>query len=127
MFYKIAADFLLLVHFLWIVFLILGLPFFLFLNFPRLRLFHGFSLLATLGMQIAKIECPLTPAEEGLRLYQDPHFSYGGSFLITHLERIVYIQGISPRTITILTSLLLLATLISFFLKPIQRKSPFHP
>ena len=40
MFYTIAADLVIFVHFLWIAFVILGFPVFLYFNLPKWRVLH---------------------------------------------------------------------------------------
>ena len=123
MWYRLGADALLLLHFLWIIFLILGLPIGVYFNFSRLRLLHATGLILALVLQLTNNLCPLTIWEAQLRTHQQPDFNYHGSFIITHLEKLVYPGWISMDTITILTLLLVTLTLISFILKPIRFKS----
>ena len=123
MWYRLGADALLLVHFSWIVFLILGLPLGLCFRLPRLRILHAMGLILALVLQFNHLLCPLTIWEEYFRSSQYPGFSYRGSFIITYVEKLVYQGWISMSTITILTALLGGATLLSFFLKPPQFKN----
>ena len=123
MWYRLLADALLILHFLWIIFLILGLPVGLYFKMRRLRIVHAFGLLFALALQIGGMLCPLTIWEEKLRLHQQPDFSYGGSFIIAYIERLVYPGWISMNTLTVLTVMLVLLTLLSFILKPPWQKT----
>lgn len=115
---NLAADVLLLLHFLWIVFLVLGLPWGLYINSPIIRLLHAFGLIFALALQLSHTYCPLTVWEESLRVARQPGFSYRGSFIITYLEKLVYPGWVSLETVTILTALLVALTLASFILRP---------
>ena len=118
MWHKLGADALLLLHSLWIVFLILGLPLGLCFKLPRLRIVHALGLLLALVLQLFNTLCPLTIWEESLRRHQQSDFSYRGSLIISYLEKLVYPGWISMKTITLLTALLLGSTVLSFILKP---------
>jgi hypothetical protein len=126
MWYRLGADVLLLVHFLWIVFLILGLPLGLYFKLHRLRILHAMGLILALVLQFNHLLCPLTIWEEYFRSSQYPGFSYRGSFIITYVEKLVYPGWISMNTITIITALLAGFTLISFILRPPQLKNKQH-
>lgn len=105
--FKILADLVLLVHFLWIGFLILGA---LLLRRSKAgQIFHALALVATLGMQLLSWDCPLTLLEQWLRYRVDPRQGYEGSFLIHWAEKIVYLD-ISPQLVTLLTVLLMAVT-----------------
>ncbi len=123
MWYRLVADALLLAHFSWIIFLILGLPLGLYFKLPRLRILHAMGLILALVLQFNHLLCPLTIWEEYFRSSQYPGFSYRGSFIITYVEKLVYPGWISMNTITILTALLAGFTLLSFILRPPQLKN----
>lgn len=118
-----AADALLLLHFLWIVFLVLGLPWGLYISSPKIRLLHALGLIFALALQLTHTYCPLTVWEERLRYARQPGFTYRGSFIISYLEKLVYPGWISLKTVTILTALLVAATLASFILIPLRPKT----
>ncbi len=120
---NLAADALLLLHFLWIVFLVLGLPLGLYLNSSIIRLLHASGLIFALALQLTHTFCPLTVWEEHLRDAQQPGFTYSGSFIITYLEKLVYPGWISLKTVTILTVLLVALTLASFILIPLRSET----
>lgn len=103
MIYKIFADFVVLIHFLWIVFLVFGV-------FPGLknrpvRIFHISGLAFGFVIQIFDWYCPLTHLETWLRAKHDPSLAYTGSFIIYYVEKMVYIE-LSRNLILILTVIL---------------------
>ncbi|MBI4690669.1 MAG: DUF2784 domain-containing protein [Nitrospirae bacterium] len=101
--YKILADIVVLIHFLWIVFLIFG-------AFPGVRhraikIFHILGLLFAFAFQIFDWYCPLTHLEVWLREKHSPNLAYTGSFIIHYMEKVIYIE-VSRYTIMILTVLI---------------------
>lgn len=123
MFYRLGADALLAVHFLWIIFLVLGLPLGLYYRLAWLRTLHAAGLLLALALQLARLPCPFTIWEESLRRREDPGFSYGGSFIIAQMEKLVYPGWIYLDTVTVMTAFLVLATLLSFIFSPLKFKT----
>ena len=103
MLYKILADAVVLIHFLWIVFLFLGA---LWGRRSRtIKIFHLSGLAFALIIQIFGWFCPLTHLEAWLRAKHNPNLTYAGSFIIYYVERIVYIE-ISHYIVLIVTLLL---------------------
>lgn len=100
MFYLVAADIVVLVHFLWIVFLIFGA--FIGRKYKWVKIVHIVGVMFALLIQIFGLYCPLTYIETWLRRMHDPFQSYTGSYIIHYVERIVYI-GLSPNVILIMT------------------------
>jgi len=123
MWYSAGADALLALHFLWIIFLILGLPLGLHFRLRRVRLLHAAGLVFALALQLGRMPCPLTIWEEKLRRLLQEDFSYRGSFIITYLEKLVYPGWISLNTVAVLTGLLAILTLVSFILSPPWQKT----
>ena len=98
--YKLLADAVVLVHFLWIVFLFLGA---LWGRRNRtVKIFHFSGLVFALIIQIFGWFCPLTHLEFWLRGKHNPDLAYAGSFIIYYVERIVYIE-ISHYIVLIVT------------------------
>jgi hypothetical protein len=100
MHYRILADIVVLIHFLWIIFLFLGG-----LWGGRnkaLKIFHLSGLSFALIIQISGWYCPLTYLEAWLRSRHDSGLTYAGSFIIHYVEEIVYIE-LSRHLILILT------------------------
>ncbi len=115
------SDIVLVVHFAWILFIILGLPAALAFGMRRLRIAHAVALVGTVVMQVTGTICPLTHLEEYLRRSDAPGFSYGGSFIITWLRHLIYIEdiGVSLVIIYILTGIYLAFVILSWFLWPV--------
>jgi hypothetical protein len=90
MLYKILADSVVLIHFLWIVFLFLGA--FWGIRNKAVRIFHIFGLVFAFMIQIFDWYCPLTHIEVWLRSQHNPELTYTGSFMIHYVEKIVYIE-----------------------------------
>ncbi len=114
MFYKILADFIVLIHFCWIVFLIGGG--FLGRKYLPIRIFHivglGFSVL----LQIFGWYCPLTYLEIWLREKQAPLITYRGSFIIHYVEKLVYIN-LTREIVFVLTLILVSVSAYIYFKK----------
>ena len=84
------ADVLMVLHFLWVAFMVFGLPLGMWLRSPKLRWAHFLGMTATALIAAANAYCPLTVWEEALRWNADPSFSYGESFLARHLAPLLY-------------------------------------
>jgi hypothetical protein len=125
---NVLSDSVLIVHFAWILFIILGCPVALVFGMRRLRVFHIAALVVTVVMQAAGTICPLTILEEYLRRGSAPGFSYGGSFIISWLRHLIYIEdiGVSLVIIYLLTGAYLLFVFVSYLLWPISRR-PIPP
>ena len=118
----ILSDIVLVIHFGWILFIILGFPVSLMFCMIRLRIFHTAAMVCTIIMQATRTLCPLTLLEEFLRRSGDAAFSYEGSFIITWLRKLIYIEniGVSLTVIYILTALYLAIVLISYPVYPVS-------
>jgi hypothetical protein len=103
MLYKILADFVVLVHFCWIIFLIAGVL--LGRRYRTIKLFHIAGLLLAVLLQISGWYCPLTYIEIWLREKHDPSITYKGSFIIHYVEKLVYID-LNREMIVVLTLML---------------------
>jgi hypothetical protein len=103
MLYKILADIVVLIHFLWIVFLFWGA--FLGIKNKAVRIFHLSGLAFAFVIQIFDWYCPLTHLEIWLRSKHFPFLTYTGSFIIHYVEKIVYIE-ISRLVVFVFTILL---------------------
>jgi hypothetical protein len=98
--YKILADIVVFLHFLWIVFLFLGA--FWGIKNKGVKVFHLSGLAFAFIIQIFDWYCPLTYLEIWLRSKHSPFLTYAGSFIIHYVEKIVYI-GISRSLVFVLT------------------------
>ena len=119
MFYKLLADSLVLLHFLWILFLFFGG----YWGWKRrfVRLFHLSGLFFALLIQSFDWYCPLTILEVWLRSKHDPTLGYAGSFIVHYVEKVIYIE--LGRSLILIFTLLLVAVNLWFYLK---RKKGFR-
>ena len=120
--YTIAADLVLLLHVLWIAFIILGCPLFLLLNLPRWRVIHLLALIITVGMQLTRTICPLTYLEDYLKSRGRSGPVYPGKFTINAVERLIYVEDLTLEKITYATIIFLALVLLTFLLKPVTLK-----
>jgi hypothetical protein len=100
MLYKVLADVIVFVHFLWILFLIFGV--FWGIRNRKVKFIHISALAFAVIIQVFHWYCPLTHLEAWLRAKHDPSLSYAGSFITHYIEKIVYIE-LSPALIFVLT------------------------
>jgi hypothetical protein len=122
MFYSIAVDCAIFIHFLWIAFVILGFPVFLYLNWPRWRVFHLLSLIAMVIMQLTHTICPLTHLEAYLKSKGTSARVYPGKFTIETIEKLIYVEDLTLEKITYATIIFLTAVVTSFWIRPIHIK-----
>lgn len=90
MIYKILADLIVLLHFLWILFLFFGA--FWGVRNKTARFIHLFGLGLAFLIQLLNRYCPLTILEDFFRSKHDSATTYSGSFIIYYMEKIVYLQ-----------------------------------
>ena len=88
--YKLLADAVVLIHFLWILFLFFGAT--VGARFRVIRTLHLSGLVFALMIQILGWYCPLTYLEVWLRSKHDPRWVYAGSFIVHYVEKIVYLD-----------------------------------
>ncbi len=101
--YKILADIVVFLHFLWILFLFLGV--FWGIKNKVARIFHLFGLAFAFIIQVFDWYCPLTHLEIWLRSKHSSSVTYAGSFIIHYVEKMVYID-ISRFLVFVFTILL---------------------
>ncbi len=113
MVYKILADGVVLVHFLWIVFLFLGAIWGV--KNKAIKVFHLSGLAFAFVIQIFNWYCPLTYLEVWLRSKHDSTLAYQGSFIIYYVEKIVYLE--LPRLVILLFTIFLCGFNLWIYLK----------
>lgn len=118
MVYRIFADIVVLLHFLWILFLMLGV--FFGIRYKIVKIFHISGIIFALVFQIFNWHCPLTYIEIWFRAKQDPTSSYSGSFIIHYIEKLVYID--MSRNLVFMLSILLFICAIWFYLRTGRKK-----
>lgn len=110
------AEFLLTIHFLFILFMVAGFPIGLISNNRRFRYIHGGLLAFVTLLMISGIPCPLTIWEEQFR-----GESYQGSFLAVWLNKIIYLTWLEPRAVFIMDMVFALLVFSSFFWYPVNK------
>jgi hypothetical protein len=118
--YRIASDFVIFLHFLWIAFVILGFPVFLYLNWPKWRIFHLITLIAMIVMQLTRTICPLTYLEVYLKSKGTSSQVYPGQFMIDTIEKLIYVEDLTLEKITYATMIFLIIVLFSFWFRPVS-------
>jgi hypothetical protein len=128
MYYRLLADFLVAIHFLWILFMLVGFGLILagmlfskkILNWFWFRTLHlaGIIYVGALSMQ-GKL-CPLTIWENQLRAKADQASTYSGSFIIHYIEKLVYLE-VNPVLLQVATVSLGVFTLLAYVLAPPRR------
>jgi len=113
MLYKILADIVVSIHFLWIIFLFLGA--YWGRKNKTIKIFHLLGLVFAFIIQIFDWYCPLTYLEIWLRSKHDPLLTYAGSFIIHYVEKVVYIE--LSRSLILIFTLFLCGLNIWFYLK----------
>lgn len=122
MLYRVASDLVIVVHFAWIAFLILGFPICLYLKLRTWRIVHLVALIGTVVMQLTGAICPLTYLEACLKSHGTASAVYPGQFIGQAVERLIYVEDVTLETVTKLTIVFLTAVLLSFWLRPIRFK-----
>jgi len=124
MFYRILADTIMVLHLAWIIFMLWGFVltirgFFHPKFFDRwlFRTVHLLGILFVVALEILGKYCPLTLWENALKGHYNPETDYLGSFIIKHIEQMIY-PDVSPLVVIIPTILLATFTLVAFVLKP---------
>lgn len=91
MVWKLAADAVVVLHLLWILFIIFGAL--LARRIALVKWLHVAALAFSLGLQLFGWICPLTYLEVWLRQRHDPALGYTGDFLAQYAERLVYLPA----------------------------------
>ncbi len=108
------ADSVVLLHFLWIVFLIFGALAGYYLRW--VKYLHLGSLVFSLLLQGFGWICPLTILEVWLRQQQTPGGGYRGGFIQHYVEKIVYLDV--PAWVILVGTLVVVAITVWVYLRP---------
>lgn len=103
MVYKVTADIVVLVHFLWVVFLIFGA--FAGVRWRAVKVLHLAGLGYAFVLNLFGWYCPLTHVEVWARSRHDPGLAYTGSFIAHYAEELLYV-GLPRHTLLVLTVIL---------------------
>ena len=90
MLFKILADLVVSVHFLWILFLVFGALWGV--KNKAIKIIHLSGFFFAILIQVFDWYCPFTHLEVWLRSKHDPAVTYTGSFIIHYAEKIVYLE-----------------------------------
>jgi len=123
--YKIFADAVIVVHFLFILFMLLGFLLTIYAVLFREKFFdwwlfrslHLLGIFYVASLSILGKYCPLTILENELRLKYEVFSVYSGSFIVHYLEKLVY-PDVNPLVIQIPTVFLAIFTIVMFIVKP---------
>ena len=122
MFYQITADIVIVIHFLWIAFVILGFPVTLWFNSARWRLIHLAAVIWMVLMQVSHSICPLTYLEAWLKSEGRGAEVYSGKFIIETIEHLIYVDNVTLEKIMCATGTYLVLIVLSFWFRPIAKK-----
>jgi len=127
--YKILADTIIVVHFLFILFMLSG--FFLtahalffkrkFFNWWLFRSLHLLGILYVASLSLLGKYCPLTILENHFRSRYGVSSAYSGPFIIHYLEKLIYPE-VNPLIIQIPTLFIAIFTIVVFIVKPPKKK-----
>ncbi len=90
MVYRVLADVVMLVHFLWIIFLILGGIWGVRIKWVKVA--HIGGLAFAFVINVFGLTCPLTDIEVWLASKGEPSQAYTGSFIAHYLDQIIYLD-----------------------------------
>jgi hypothetical protein len=97
--YRAAADAILVAHFAFVLFVVLGAL--LVLRWPRLAWLHVPAVVWAAFLEFSGTICPLTPLEVNLR-QQAGEAGYTGGFIDHYLVSLLYPEGLTRDTQTML-------------------------
>ena len=123
--YKIFAEGIIVVHLVFILFMLFGFVLTLYALFFREKFFdrwlfrslHLLGILYVASLSILGKYCPLTILENELRLRYEAPLVYSGSFIVHYLERLVY-PDVNPLVIQIPTIFIAVFTIVMFTVNP---------
>lgn len=110
------VELLLIIHFIVILFFVIGFPIALYFNHRMFRIIHASALAGVTLLMVLGIPCPLTIWEELLRESQ----VYEGSFIATWLNRIIYLEGVDTAVVIFMSVGFSVLVASSFFWKPLN-------
>lgn len=124
MVYKIFADTIVVMHFAWILFMLVGFILTLCAFFWRgffdkwlFRTLHLFGIVYVSFLAIMGKYCPLTIWENSLRAKYDSTLTYSGSCIVHYIEKLIYLD-VNLLVMLIPTIFIAIFTLVVFIIKP---------
>jgi len=117
------ADIVVLVHFLFIVFVLAGGI--LLLRWPRLVWLHLPAIIWGVFIEVSGWICPLTPLENYLRAI-DGNGEYHGGFIAHYLLPLIYPAGLTPAIQLLLAGVVIMFNLVIYTLVIRMRRKAMH-
>ena len=124
MLYRVFADIVVVMHFVWILFMLAGFILTLwgffwreFFDWWLFRTLHLCGIAYVGLLAVLRQYCPLTILENTLRARYEPGLRYPGSFIVHYIEKLVY-PDVNPLAILIPTVFIALFTIFVFMVKP---------
>ena len=111
MIYRALADVVLIAHFAFVLFVVLGGL--LVLRWPRLAWLHLPAAIWGVLIEYSGWICPLTPLENSLRT-RGGEAGYSGGFIEHYIQPVLYPSGLTRSTQIVLGSLLLILNLTAY-------------
>ena len=111
MWYRLLADFLVLTHFAFVLFVLLGGL--LALRFPRMAWVHLPAAAWGAAIEFAGWICPLTPWEQSLRRLGG-EAGYSGGFIEHYLIPVLYPSGLTPSVQVVLGVIVVAVNLVVY-------------
>lgn len=90
MVYKLLSDLVILLHFLWIIFILFG--FLVAFKYFKVSFVHMAGLVFTLILNLGGWYCPLTYLEKYLHTLYEPQLHYADSFITNNLRKLIYLE-----------------------------------
>jgi hypothetical protein len=126
--YRLLADVLMALHFLWVLFVIAGVILILWgiffkrriLDWFWFRTIHLLGIIYVGALSIQGMLCPLTIWEIQFRAKADPEGTYTGSFIIHYMQKLVY-PALDPVILQMATISLGIFTILVYFFAPPQK------
>ena len=140
MFWRLLADIIVIIHLLFVIFMVVGFLLTLtavigvyvfqkggwfarFFDWKIFRWAHLCGIAFVGALTILGMYCPLTNLENALRRRAQDPAQYSGSFIVHYLEKLLY-PNIAPIILTIATIFIAVFTVLTFILRSPARKKP---
>ncbi len=111
--YKILADAVVMIHFLFIIFVVGGGL--LVILWPRIAFLHLPAAIWGAAVEIFGWICPLTPLENRFRSLAGEN-SYGGDFILQYLMPVIYPEHLTTSVQKILGALVIAVNIIFYWM-----------
>ncbi|HKJ17066.1 MAG TPA: DUF2784 domain-containing protein [Xanthomonadales bacterium] len=121
MLYKLAADSIVLIHFGFIIFVVLGGL--LVLSWPKIAWVHIPAAAWGVWIELSHGVCPITPLEQSLR-DRAGATNYEGSFINQYIVPIIYPPDFSPQTAQVFGFALMVFTMTVYSVAIYRKRRP---